>query len=136
MNPRERNLLICYGSIISAIPVAILGYYLVPGLSRVYPNIPLLFFVLPLIIIWILCFLGFYYWKLIYNEWFADKQKPVKFWIFYTSGIVIGPLLLFYLAFFDKEWNEHEYTWVFSLLILIGIIFHSIYWILVWYDKF
>jgi hypothetical protein len=135
MNPREKILLTCYGLIISGIPVAIFGYYIIPGLSRVYPNFPVLFFVLPLLIIWILCFLGFYYWILIYKEWFVDKQKPMKFWIYYTSGIVVSSLLLLYLTFFDNEWNEYEFTGVFSLLILIGIIFHSIYWMLIWYDK-
>lgn len=134
MNPWERNLLICYGLIISGIPVAIFGYYLVPGLSRVYPDSPFLFFVLPLIIIWILCFISFYYWRLVQREWFEYKQKPVKFWIWYIGGIVAGSLFL-YLTLIDKERNEFEFAWVFSLLILIGIIFHSIYWILFWYDK-
>lgn len=134
MNPRERNLLICYVSIISGIAVAIFGYYLVPGMSRVYPGSPL-YFVLPLIIIYILSFVSTYYWKLVQREWFEYKQKPVKFWIFYTGGIVVGILGFLYLTFFEKERNEFEFAWVFLLLILIGTIFHSIYWMLIWYDK-
>ncbi|MBE3136141.1 MAG: hypothetical protein IMZ43_01925 [Thermoplasmata archaeon] len=102
MNPRERNLLICYYSIISVIPVAIFGYYIVPGMSRVYPGSPL-YFVLPLIIIYILSFVSTYYWKLVQREWFEYKQKPVKFWIFYTNGIVVGSLGLLYLTLIDKE---------------------------------
>jgi hypothetical protein len=134
MNPRERNLLICYGLIISGIAVAIFGFYVYPILYRVNPNFPFLFFVLPLIIIWILSFVSFYYWRLVQREWFEYKKNPVKFWIFYIGGIVLGSLLLF-LILTDKERNKFEFSWIFSLLLLIGIIFHTIYWILFWYDK-
>ena len=135
MNPRERNLLICYVSIISGIAVAVFGYNVYSVLFRVNQKFPLIFFLLPLIIIWILVFVTFYYRILIYKEQFVDEQKPVKFWIFYTNGIVVGSLGLLYLTLIDKEWNNFEYAWVFSLLLLIGIIFHSIYWILIYYDK-
>ncbi len=109
MNPRERNLLICYYLIISLMPVAFLGYYLVPGMSRVYPDSPL-YFVLPLVIIYILIFAAAYYWKLVQRKWFEYKQEPVKFWIWYIGGIVFGSLLL-YITLIDKERNELEFAW-------------------------
>ena len=131
----ERKVILTYGGIVSGLLVAYFGFYVYPILYKWNPDFPLLFFVLPLLIIWILIVLRIYYWTQLYTSWFVDKQKPLRFWGFYIIGFVVGLIAFVYLTWFDAELKDFENSWIFSFLILTGIIFHSIYWILIYYNK-
>jgi len=132
---RERKLLLSYGAIISGIIIAVFGYYVYSILYKLNPDFPALFFVLPLLIIWILAVVKLYYWTKLYKKWFVDKQKPLRFWVFYIIGILIGVIAFVYLTWVDSVPKNIENSWIFSILILVGIIFHTIYWILIYNDK-
>ena len=135
MLEREKKLLLYYGIIISALSVAVFGYFTHPLIYDKNPSFPIYLFILPLLIIWIVAVVYFYYWIQILKETFFDKQNPAKFWAFYIFGIVVGILTLIYMII-DKSLETLENaSLIFSVLILIGTLFHCIYWLAIYYEK-
>ena len=75
MKKRGKILLISIGVIIGAIVVAYFGYYLYTLPSFQEGDFPIWFPAVPLVIVYILVVLRFYYWNLFLLEWLANKRK-------------------------------------------------------------